>query len=331
MLKAQYDRRGTPPGKHLRLLRSSRPHPGQGEVLIEVLASPINPADLLALTGDYAGLPPPPAVGGAEGVGRVVEQGPGVATPKFGEMVLLPFGAGAWTTHLVASADDVFTVPAEADPRQLAMLTCNPSAAFLMLTEYMDLTPGQWVIQNAANSAVGNYVAQIASLKGLHTVNIVRRRSVMPLLAQYGADVILEDGEDLADRVRTATDGAGIQLGLDAVAGAATQRLANCMSDNGLIVNYGLLSGERCAISPKDLIFRSITVTGFWRAKWFRDAPTERRMSLVETLAEWIANGHLECQIQATYGLEEIHEAVAAARQSGRNGKIILTPNPSAL
>src|SRR5262249_16638765 len=152
----------------------ARPALAQGQALVAVLAAPINPSDVLMLTGQYGQLPPLPAVGGSEGVGRVMELGPDTQGPAVGQTVLLPAGSGTWATHVVVPAARLLPLPNEADPRQLAMLTVNPPTASLLLSDFASLQPGDWVIQNSANSGVGSYVVQLAKQRGLKTVNIVR-------------------------------------------------------------------------------------------------------------------------------------------------------------
>ncbi len=160
--------------------------------------------------------------------------------------------------------------PSEGDPIQFAMIMANPPTAWLLLKSVIDLKPGDWVIQNAANSAVGQYVMQLAKIYGLKTVNVVRRDGLDDFIARAGGDVCAVDGPDLGERVKEATGGAEIKLAIDAVAGDATQHLADCLSDKGTIANYGLLSAEPCRLLPDDIIFREITLTGVWLTLWIR-------------------------------------------------------------
>ena len=298
-----------------------------GQALVEVVAAAINPSDVLTLTGHYGMLPPLPAVGGNEGVGRVVEVATDVSKLAPGQLVLLPIGCGTWATHLIADAAQLLPLPAGADPQQLAMLTVNPPAASLLLSEFADLKPGDWVLQNAANSAVGGYVVQLAKARGLRTVNVVRRDAACVAVRELGGDVVLVDGDDLAARVKTATGGAKIALGIDAVGGLATERLAQTLASGGLVVNYGAMSGEACAVSPASLIFRGIRLHGFWLAHWYKTATPEARARLFGELVRLIATGALHARIQATYTLDEIKVAVAAAASGERDGKIVLLPN----
>lgn len=326
MLKAQYTERGPVPQAVIEAVPFDRPVLASGQALVAVLAAPINPSDVLMLTGQYGQLPPLPAVGGSEGVGRVVELGPQTRGPAIGQTVLLPVGSGTWATHVVVPAAHLVPLPNDADPKQLAMLTVNPPTASLLLSEFADLQPGDWVIQNSANSGVGSYVVQLAKLRGLKTVNVVRRESAVAGVREQGADVVLVDGDDLATRVKAATGGAPIKLGIDAVGGMATLRLASALADGATIVNYGALSGEPCVLSPRELVFRDITLKGFWLARWFRTTPMAQQRALLGELAGLIASGQLSTPIQATYDVAQIKDAVAAAATGNRQGKILIVP-----
>jgi trans-2-enoyl-CoA reductase len=204
------------------------------------------------------------------------------------------------------------------------MLTVNPPTASLMLSEFVPMVADDWVIQNVANSGVGNYVMQLAKLRGLRTVNLVRRESAVAATKEQGGDIVLVDGERLADRVKEATGGAAIRLGIDAVGGAATDRLAQCLSEGGTLVNYGMMGGEPCQVAPSSLIFRDITLRGFWLAKWFRDTSLDARRTLYGELTQLVVSGALHARIHATYPVDRIQEAVAA-NEGERDGKILVT------
>jgi mitochondrial enoyl-[acyl-carrier protein] reductase / trans-2-enoyl-CoA reductase len=327
MLKAQYTERGPVPQAVIQAVPFDRPALAQGQALVAVLAAPINPSDVLTLTGQYGMLPPLPAVGGSEGVGRVVELGPDTQGPAVGQTVLLPAGCGTWATHVVVPAARLVPLPNGADAKQLAMLTVNPPTASLLLSDFADLQPGDWVIQNGANSGVGSYVVQLAKLRGFKTVSIVRRESAVAGVKAQGGDVVLVDGDDLAERVKAATGGAAIKLGIDAVGGKATMRMAATLAESASIVNYGALSGEPCIVSPRELVFRDVTLKGFWLARWFRTTPQAKQLALLTELAGLIATGKLSTPIQATYDVSQIKEAVAAAAAGERQGKILIVPS----
>ena len=324
--RAQYKTRGPVPQDVIEAVEFPTPELAAGEVLIEVLAAPINPSDVLTLTGLYGMLPPLPAIGGNEGVGRISAVAADVDASRVGQTVLLPVGAGTWSTHVVGVAKKLMPLPSGVDAQQLSMLTVNPPTALLMLSEFVDLKPGEWVIQNAANSAVGSYLIQIAKLRGLKTANIVRRESAVAGVRELGADVVLVDHDDVHKQVREATGGAVIRLAIDAVGGIATEHLANCLGEGGVLVNYGRMSGASCQISPSAFVFKDITLRGFWLARWFRQASPEAQKKVFGQLVQWVAAGNLKARVERTFKVEEIKQAVELAAAGERDGKILIVP-----
>jgi len=336
MLKAEYRSRGPEPQDVIEAVSFDQPVLTEGQVLLELLAAPINPSDVLTLTGQYGILPPLPAIGGNEGVARVVEHGPGVSAPKLGQTVLIPMGIGSWATHMVAKAEVLVPLPDGVDPIQLSMMSINPPTASLLLSEFVDLEPGDWVIQNAANSGVGSYLISLAKLRGLKTLNLVRRESLVKPLLDAGADIVLVDAgaedtdeESLAEKVKAATGGAAIKLGIDAIGGKATARLGDALSEGATLVNYGAMSGEPCVLAPTVIIFKDITVRGFWLARWFRTATAEQQKTLFGELTGLIAAGKLSAPIHATYTVKDIKQAVKVAASGERNGKVIIVNEAS--
>jgi NADPH:quinone reductase-like Zn-dependent oxidoreductase len=299
--------------------------PGMDEVIIDAEFAPINPADLLNLEGKYgAAQPKLPMIPGAEGVGRIVKTGSAVRHVKPGDRVLLP-GPGCWRERFKAPGKVVFALPEGIDPKQLAMLRVNPPTAYLMLHQFVAPKPGQWVIQNAANSGVGHCLIRLARLAGVKTINVVRREELVAPLRAFGGDVVLTDGPDLDARVRAAIGDAALPLAIDAVGGSGTQRLARCVSDGGTVVNYGVLSGEPCMVDGRETVFRDVRLHGFWLRKWFADTPPAQIAALYGELASRLADGTLAVEVEAVYPIRNIKEAVAHAARSGRSGKILIS------
>ena len=326
MLAAQLNALGTPQ-EVVDCVETAEPGaPGPGEVLIDVLAAPINPADLLIVEGKYASRPELPAPLGIEGAGCIAAVGDGVDGLAVGDPVMSLHRTN-WTQRLRLAADQVVRAPPGIDLRQLAMLKVNPATAYLMLKSYRDLAPGDWLIQNAGNSAVGVNVIRLAKAWGLKSVNVVRRESLVETLQAHGADVVLRDGEDLAARAAAATGGAQIALAIDAVAGAATRRLAACLADDGVVVNYGLLSGRPCELTADQAIFHGITLTGFWLAKTMRQKPFSELQGMYGELIARLADGGLGVAVEAAYPLADIKDALVHAAREGRDGKVLLLPN----
>jgi NADPH:quinone reductase-like Zn-dependent oxidoreductase len=265
--------------------------PAPDEAVVDVLVFPINPADLLTVEGRYAVRPPLPARLGAECVGRVIARGRDVHDLAEGDLVI-PLDRENWVQRKKSKATQLVKVPSGVDLLQLAMLKVNPPTAHLMMTKYVALQPGDWLIQDAANSGVGSNLIRLARAGGIHTVNVVRREELVAPLQAMGADVVLVDGDDLAARVQAA--GAGpIRLAIDAIGGEAVMRLADCLAEGGTVVNYGLLSGTPCMLGAHQTIFKSITLTGFWLQKNLTAMARADLEALYGDLAARVADGTL--------------------------------------
>ena len=179
--------------------------PNAGEVLAAVEYAPIDPADLLLIRGMYGVKPTLPAALGSEGVARVLAVGAGVENVRVGDRVLIPINQPAWRERIVLPAAKLTPMPEGADPQQLSMLSVNSPTAALILSEYVDLKPGDWVIQNGGNSGVGRNLIAFARDRGLKTVSLVRREELIPELKAAGGDVDLVDGADAPKRIADAT------------------------------------------------------------------------------------------------------------------------------
>lgn len=300
--------------------------PGASEIVVEILASAINPADLLIVEGRYPGPATLPARMGIEGVGRVVMLGEDLESLAVGDHVI-SMERHNWAQRIRIPAARAIKVDQDADLLQLAQLKANPPSAMLMLRDYVDLEAGDWVVQNAANSGVGRHVIRLAAAGGIRTANIVRRQDAVAPLKEIGADVVLVDGDDVGARTRAETGGAGARLALDAVGGDATRRLADCLVDGGVVVNYGFLSGEPCMITPHQLVLHDITLKGFWMVRAGGAMTPDGLRAMYRELASRFADGTLHVPVESTYGLDGIAEALERSWRFGREGKIVLTPN----
>ena len=203
------------------------------------------------------------------------------------------------------------------------MLKINPMTAWRLLHDYVELERGDWLIQNAANSAAGRAVIQIAHKLGYKTVNIVRRAELIEELRAEGGDVVLVDGENFVDEVADATGGAPIRLGLNAVGGESALRLANSLAPGSTMVTYGAMSLQPLRIPNGLLIFKDLRFRGIWINKWYDSATPDQRMEAFQELFEMAKRGLLKTKVEKTYPLSEVKAAVAHAARGQRSGKII--------
>jgi len=311
------------PEEVLRLEEQKLPVPAADEVLVRVLAAPINPADLNQIEGKYPIRAPLPATPGFEGAGVVDELGGSVQGLAVGTQVILPHDLGTWREACVVKADKLVAVPDAIKPEQAAMLKINPLTAWRMLHDFVVLKPGDWVIQNAANSAAGRAAIQISRELGYKTVNVVRRAELIEELHGEGGDVVLLDNEDLREAVAAATDGALIRLALNAVGGESALRLAKIVAPEATIVTYGAMSLRPLTLPNGLLIFKNLHFTGFWVNKWYEQATPTQRSEAFARIFELAQRGLLETKVERAYSLGEFAEAVPRASEGKRKGKIV--------
>ena len=297
--------------------------PTEDEVRVRLLAAPINPADLNVLEGKYPIRPALPGVPGVEGVGLVETVGRTVKNVRAGERVLLPHGYGTWREAGVVPAESLWPVPAGIATEQAAMLRINPATALRMLRDFVVLKPGDWVLQNAANSAVGRAVLQLARESGWRTVNVVRRPELLAEMQAAGGDVVLVDGDDLPAQIAAATGGAAVRLALNAVGGDSAVRLARALAPGGTLVTYGAMSRQPLRIPNGLLIFQDIRWRGFWISQWYREASKASIGQMFAELFDLARRGVLHAPVERIYPLAEVSAALAHAAQARRSGKIL--------
>ena len=292
------------------------PAPGPGEVKVAVQLSPLNKHDLLLAGGEFV-QPPLPLVLGNEGVARVVEVGEDVGTVAVGDLVVVPLFAGAWRERLLLPAEGLFPLP-EGSVEQFSMIGSNPPTAGLILSEYVDLAPGDWIVQNAANSGVGRSLIALAKARGFRTINLARNESVLADLAASGADIVHLDDATAAEDIRKEIGDARVPLAVDSVGGVAGARLLDLLSEGGSLVAYAAASGQPMPVDELALIIKRATIRGFFSGHY--DYAT-KLLPVIREAAPLVASGALFVPPAAVFDLDDIH---AAIRRSERGGKILL-------
>lgn len=287
--------------------------PGKGEVLIEIELAPLNKHDLLFI-GGYFGGPTAPTVVGNEGYGRVAAVGSDVENVKVGDRVLAPVLSLTWRERLLAPAKALFALPA-GDPLQLAQLGSNPPTAALILSEYTDLKPGDWIVQNGANSGVGRSLIAIARKRGFRTINLVRREELIDELKQAGGDIVLKDDPASVAEASQAIGKDAIRLAVDSIGGSATDTLIQLLSDRGVLVTYAAATGQPLAINPLQLIGKHLTVRGFFLGDY--DYLSKVLPAQIEA-APLIASGVLRVPVSAVYPIAKIKEALEHLQKGGK-------------
>ncbi|MDT5081124.1 MAG: hypothetical protein QOJ80_5761 [Mycobacterium sp.] len=175
------------PSEVLHLETRPSPEPGPGQVRIRVSAAPVEASDLHTVRGRYGFTPDFPTVPGIECVGVIDELGRGVDGLTVGQRVITIGVRGTWQEYVVADAERVLRVPANMSNSTAAQILSNPLTAVILTGDELNVRPGEWLLQTAAGSIVGQSVIQLGAHVGFKTINVVRRRSAVEGILALGA------------------------------------------------------------------------------------------------------------------------------------------------
>ena len=314
------------PAQVLALDDAPMPEPKAGEVRIRTLLAPIHNHDLLTVRGQYGYKPTLPAIGGSEAVGIVDALGEGVEGVSIGERVASSSGRGTWAEYFTTPARMIVPMPDGIPDETAAQLMAMPLSA-LMLLDSLALPPGAWIVQNAANGAVGKALAMLGEARGLHVVNVVRRDDGIAELAALGIPHAVSSAQpDWMQQVRDLTGPGLAQAAIDSVGGKASGAMLSLVGNGGTLVSFGALTGEAMQLSPADLIFKQAIVKGFWGSKASQAMSTEDKRRLVGELLQRTLAGELRLPVDAIHDLADIGQAAAASLRPARAGKVLLRP-----
>lgn len=321
------------PASVLRLTDLPLPQPGPGQVRVRMLASPVNPSDLMYIRGHYTVPPVCPAVPGFEGVGIVEASGGGWRGKLFNgrRVVVLNRAGGNWSEYAIVPDQQIVPVSSGLSDEQAACFFVNPATAWVMTREVLKVPAGAWLLQTAAGSALGRMIIRLGKLCGFRTLNIVRRDAQAADLQQQGADAVLvcssdEAATELPDRIRAIVGSDGLPFAVDAVGGTVGSAVIRSLGQGGRMLAYGTLSGQPLTFSPRTLMTVGSSVEGFWLGNFMQQRGLLFRLGLVRRLTRLIRSGILSTQIAGTWTLDQVATAVRAAEDSTVAGKCLLKP-----
>ena len=313
------------PSEVLTLEEVPSPEPGPGEVRVRVGARSINPSDVLTVRGQYGRRPKLPATPGYESAGTIDAVGPGVTHWKVGQRVI-PLGIeGTWQEQLIVPEQAMMPTPEGLPDKIACQLLANPLTAQLLLFDVLDAKAGDWVVQTAAGSTLGQLMIQLAKLNGINLINVIRSRRGVDALKAAGAEhIVVTEDEDMAARFTEIAGKSPITKAVDAVAGETGAKLASALGFGATLVVYGALSMAPMPLDAGRLIFRGLVVKGFWLTDWFRTSSKETKEKTLGEVAKLLASGQLVPPVEAEYDLADAHAAIVHSERPGRTGKIVL-------
>ena len=290
------------------------PEPGTQEVLVRVSLAPIHNLDLATIRGIYGVKPSLPAIGGSELCGVV--DGKRVAV----------MARGAWAEYALAHRDALVPIPDGIPDEVAAQLLAMPLSA-IVLFEELRVSAGDWIVQNAANGAVGRNVMRIAQAAGVNVVNLVRREASVGEMQSFGAKhVVNTEVGDWINEVRDIVGNGNVVAVVDSVCDKNSMALNGLLGRGGQHVVFGALGTHALAVNPSNLIFKESTIRGFWMIAWMERATQEQRVGAIVKVVGLAMNGTLALPAGGIYPLSKAWEALKAAETPGRSGKILFAP-----
>ena len=296
------------------------PEPGAGQVRVKMTRAAIHNHDLWTIRGSYGVRPPLPAIGGSEGAGLVDALGEGVTDLAVGQRVCGFAIAGAWAEYFVCAAP--LPLPDAISDELGCQLVAMPLSAMTLLEHYK-VEPGEWLVQNAANGAVGKTLATIAKARGIQVVHLVRSEGAVRELEALGIPGAISTADAAwRDKVRSVVGEARIACAIDALGGAASGDLCALLGTGGTFVAFGSMTGLPMQIDSGSLIFNQIKAEGFWLLK----VPATETARRVGELVKLVVTGALQLPVASVHDLEHAAEATAASVKASRHGKVLLRP-----
>ncbi|KAH0713255.1 hypothetical protein KY289_009214 [Solanum tuberosum] len=300
------------------------------DVCVRMLAAPINPSDINRIEGVYPVRPPMPAVGGYEGVGEVHAIGSAVKGLSPGDWVIpSPPSSGTWQTYVVKEQSVWQKVDKSTPMEYAATVIVNPLTALRMLEDFIALKSGDTIVQNGATSIVGQCVIQLARLRGIHSINIIRDRAgsdeAKAHLKQLGADEVYTESQLEVKNVRGLLGNIPEPvLGFNCVGGNAASLILKFLKQGGTMVTYGGMSKKLITVSTSAFIFKELTLTGFWLQRWMSSDKAEERQSMIDYLLGLCRDGKLKYELEVA-PFDDFHTALEKAMgKRGRQPKQVL-------
>lgn len=314
-----FEQTGTPQ-EVLQVKESPMPSPKPHEVLIRVTARNINPSDIMFIKGMYGITPKLPSSAGFEACG-VVEKSDQASSVKEGTRVMFT-AIGTWREYICVPAAMVIPVPTGMPDEVACQAFVNPMTAYGMIEE-SGLKENDWLLITAGASAFGKFAIQMAKVKGIKVAVTVRHDEQKQILADLGADLVINtEKEKLSKVIQENTDG-GIHVVFDAVGGILGAKALASLRPKGKLLAFGALALENMPVNSGLLIFRNLKIEGFWLSTWIEELAPEKRKIAFQTVFGFLMKEQSKIDIAGKFTLEDFKKALDTYETPGRNGKIL--------
>ncbi len=309
------------------------PTPKAGQVLVRMLAAPINPSDYLFIRGDYGIGPKLPGVPGFEGVGIVEKVGSGwLSRGLLGMRVaVLSEQGGTWANYCVTSAKTVIPLPKELTDDQAASFFINPATAYLLTRVILPVPLGNWIMQSAAASSLGRMVIRLGRHFNFRTINIVRKQSQVAELKQLGANAVIVANEqttqeEFRNKIRQICLGTFPKFAIDPVGGHIGSLMLDALGQDGKMQVFASLSDRPICVHPRDIVVKNLKIEGFLLNRTMEQFSLRQKVKLVRTISRLHVQGIFGVEDFRRFPLSQLNSALAETESAPGGVKVILAP-----
>lgn len=308
----------------LRIGEIEDPTPASDEILIEVHAASVSFMDQLLVSGRYQMRPPTPFVPGTEAAGVVIAIGDRITRFQPGDRVACAGWTGGYAERMVAKEWKSVRLPAGVAFETGATVRHNYGTAYYALVEGARARRGETVFVSGAAGGIGLAAVDLARHLGLRVIGGVGSDDKADLVRSYGAsDVINYHSEDLRERIKSLTGGAGVDICFDNVGGTIFEQMARLMKWGGRLMPIGFTSGQIPSLPMNLPLLKNYSIVGVFVGAWADKFPEESaRMN--DTLVQLLAEGKIRPHIDRVLPLEQAGEAMRAVAARAVQGRIVL-------
>lgn len=294
----------------------------ENEVLIRMIKSPINPADILFIKGKYRQKPTPCQIVGFEGVGIVEETSFNNNRLK-GKLVAFRH-QNTWAEYVAIPFDKLTVLPDDFPIDKACQFSLNPLTAQALIHE-SGVKYEDWLVLTAGASSVSRLIVQLTKGLGIRIISIVRDSKDIEPLKSLGADVVLKTDDNVQEMIPALIGRGNLQAVIDSVGGAQTSGLIKIISQNGRLLLYGLQSKDNVTFHNSDIIFKNLTISGFGIDDWLSKQSIESVLQLKQNLINRIKDEDFIMPVDSQWQFSDFKKAFEQIESENLNGKVLLS------
>ena len=312
------------PAENLTLADIEAPQLLPGHVIVEIRACALNFPDVLMIEGKYQSLPPFPFTPGGEFAGVVSEVADDVQNWQLGDEVFGACGHGAMAEHICVSAKSLRAKPQNMGFAQASGISTTYGTSYYALKQRANLQAGETLLVLGSAGGVGLAAVELGKAMGARVIAAASSPEKLRIAQQAGADDLIDysDGE-LKEKVKTLTEGKGVDVIYDPVGGPMFDQCMRCINWGGRVLIVGFVGGDIPKVPTNLILLKSCQVVGVFYGAFSGRFPAENQQNFVEII-DMFNSGNLKALVGGEYALDDYVDALNCLSQRRAVGKIVV-------